>query len=72
MAAHARSALANLRFPESPEPSIQLVIEAVAETGAAGAGIVCFPECYPPGYRSQDLDLSLATGLLTKRFKPMV
>ena len=46
-----RIALANLRFPESPDRSIVLAQEAIAEAGREGAGIVCFPECYVPGYR---------------------
>ena len=47
-----RIALANLRFPRVPEESIGLAEQAVAEAGAQGAGIVCFPECFVPGYRS--------------------
>src|SRR5262249_34061994 len=46
-----RIALANLRFPSSPEESVALAEDAVARAGAEGAGIVCFPECYVPGYR---------------------
>ena len=26
--------------------------EAVAEAGSGGAGVICFPECYVPGYRA--------------------
>jgi predicted amidohydrolase len=46
-----RIALANLRFPASPEESVALVEQAVAQAGDEGAGIVCFPECFVPGYR---------------------
>lgn len=46
-----RIALANVPFPESPEDSVARVEAAIAEAGAARAGIVCFPECYVPGYR---------------------
>lgn len=46
-----RIALAQLRYPESPAQSVQLVVKAVAEADAAQAAIVCFPECYVPGYR---------------------
>lgn len=46
-----RIALANIRFPPTPEESVTLAAQAVAEAAAAGAGIVCFPECYVPGYR---------------------
>src|SRR5688572_20658567 len=47
-----RIALANIRFPETPEQSIQLARQAVKQASEAGAAIVCFPECYVPGYRS--------------------
>jgi predicted amidohydrolase len=47
-----RIALANLRYPASPEESVSLVVSAIAEASRAGAGIVCFPECYVPGYRT--------------------
>lgn len=46
-----RIALANLRFPRSPEESVSLAEQAVGEASKAGAEIVCFPECYVPGYR---------------------
>lgn len=46
-----RVALANLRYPATPEESVRLATAAIAETGALGAQIVCFPECYVPGYR---------------------
>ena len=48
-----RIALANLRFPSTPRESIALAQQAIAEAGAGRAGIVCFPECYVPGYRAQ-------------------
>ncbi len=47
-----RIALANLRFPSTPDESITLVVQAVADAGAAGARVVCFPECFVPGYRT--------------------
>jgi predicted amidohydrolase len=46
-----RIALANLRFPATPAESITLAEEAVAQASAQGAGIICFPECFVPGYR---------------------
>jgi predicted amidohydrolase len=46
-----RIALANLRFPATPAESVKLAEQAIAEASAAGAGIVCFPECFVPGYR---------------------
>ncbi|HUB34743.1 MAG TPA: carbon-nitrogen hydrolase family protein [Bryobacteraceae bacterium] len=47
-----RIALANLRFPATPEESVALAEEAIGRASAAGAGIICFPECYVPGYRA--------------------
>lgn len=46
-----RIALANLRFPASPEDSVRLAEQAIPQASADGAGIVCFPECFVPGYR---------------------
>jgi len=46
-----RIALANLRFPGSPHESLQLAEEAIAEASLKRAGVICFPECYIPGYR---------------------
>ena len=47
-----RIALANIRFPGSPEQSVDLVRQAIANAAAAKATVVCFPECYVPGYRA--------------------
>lgn len=44
-------ALANLRFPETPEQSVELAKQAIAQAAVAGARVICFPECYVPGYR---------------------
>lgn len=46
-----RIALANLPYPASPEESIGLAERAIAEASAEGAGLICFPESYVPGYR---------------------
>jgi predicted amidohydrolase len=46
-----RIALANVRSPVSPDESVVVAAEAIAEGGARGARIVCFPECFVPGYR---------------------
>ncbi len=46
-----RIALANVRFPATPEESIALAVQAIAQGSYQGAGIICFPECYVPGYR---------------------
>lgn len=46
-----RLALANIPYPASPAESVVLAERAVAEAGDARADVVCFPECYVPGYR---------------------
>ena len=47
-----RIALANLRFPATPDETMLLATRAVADAAARGAAIVCFPECFVPGYRA--------------------
>ena len=46
-----RVALANLPIPINPQHSVDLAQRAIAEAAVAGARIVCFPECFVPGYR---------------------
>ena len=46
-----RIALANIRFPESSDRSVTLAEEAIAQSGRERARIICFPECFVPGYR---------------------
>ncbi len=46
-----RIALANIRFPAMPEESVTLAEEAIVQAGTERAGIICFPECFVPGYR---------------------
>ena len=46
-----RIALANLRFPATPEESVTLAEHAIAQASIERAGIICFPECFIPGYR---------------------
>jgi predicted amidohydrolase len=48
-----RIALANIRFPATPEESVTLAEQAIAQASIERAGIICFPECYVPGYRAQ-------------------
>jgi predicted amidohydrolase len=50
--AQVRVALANLPYPDSAEDSVARVTGAIVEAGAAGARVICFPECYVPGYRT--------------------
>src|SRR4051812_18989251 len=51
-----RIALANLRIPSTPDESVDLCTAAIAEAGRRGAQIICFPECYVPGYRWPGID----------------
>jgi predicted amidohydrolase len=54
-----RIALANIRVPPTPSESVRLATAAVAEAGRRGALVVCFPECYVPGYRWPGTDAPL-------------
>jgi predicted amidohydrolase len=47
-----RIALANIRFPATPDESIALAVQAVDQASRERARIVCFPECFVPGYRA--------------------
>jgi predicted amidohydrolase len=47
----ARIALANLEYPATREEAVVSAEAAIAQAGAAGADIICFPECFVPGYR---------------------
>jgi predicted amidohydrolase len=47
-----RIALANIRFPATPEESVTLAEQAIAQASVERAGIICFPECFIPGYRA--------------------
>ena len=47
-----RIALANLRFPATPEESVTLAQQAIAQASLERARLVCFPECFVPGYRA--------------------
>src|SRR5260370_16190721 len=46
-----RIALANLPFPPTSDESVTLAEQAIAEASIQRAGIICFPECFVPGYR---------------------
>ena len=49
-AATIRIALANVRYPATPEESVAIAEDAVSSAAGFGAAVVCFPECYVPGY----------------------
>src|SRR4051812_26488036 len=47
-----RIALANIRFPPTPDESVRLAIDAIYTASRERVDIICFPECYVPGYRA--------------------
>jgi predicted amidohydrolase len=49
-----RIALANIRFPKTREESVTLAEEVVAQAALERADIICFPECFVPGYRGMN------------------
>jgi len=49
-----RIALANIRFPATREESVTLAEEAIARASLEHADVICFPECYVPGYRGMN------------------
>ena len=46
-----RIALANIRVPATPSESVLLATSAIVEASRQGAMVICFPECFVPGYR---------------------
>jgi len=48
-----RITLANLRFPPTAEESVASAEQAIAQASIGEADIICFPECYIPGYRAK-------------------
>jgi predicted amidohydrolase len=46
-----RIAVANIRFPPTPEESVALASNAIRQAALERADLICFPECYVPGYR---------------------
>jgi predicted amidohydrolase len=47
-----RIALANLRPPATPAESVALAEDAIGRAAVERARLVCFPECFVPGYRA--------------------
>ena len=47
----ARIALANLPYAATPGDSVTLAQDAIAAAADRRADVICFPECYVPGYR---------------------
>src|SRR5436190_8587190 len=46
-----RIALANIQYPATPEESISLAEQAITQAAIEHANLICFPECFTPGYR---------------------
>src|SRR5262245_23868738 len=46
-----RIALANVRFPSTPDESVEIAVNAIDEASRREARLLCFPECFVPGYR---------------------
>jgi predicted amidohydrolase len=46
-----RIALANLPHPATPADSVTAAQQAITDAAIEGAAIICFPECFVPGYR---------------------
>lgn len=47
-----RIALANIRAATTPDESVALARDAIADASRKGASVICFPEAYVPGYRT--------------------
>lgn len=47
-----RIALANIRAATSPDESVTLVEQAIRAASSKNAQLICFPECFVPGYRA--------------------
>jgi predicted amidohydrolase len=62
-----RIALANLQFPSTPAESVTLAEQAIATAAAQAAGLICFPECFVPGYRSIDRRVPAASAEFLER-----
>jgi predicted amidohydrolase len=62
-----RIALANLAMPNSPDESVALAVRAIEDAGERRADVVCFPECFVPGYRSAARPLPPPDGAFLER-----
>src|ERR1044072_4447291 len=67
-----RIALANIRFPESPEESIRLTERAISDAARGEAEVFCFPECFVPGYRAPGKNMPAPDAAFLERAWAMV
>ena len=54
MSTTVRIALANIEYLASADESVASAERAIADASARGADLICFPECYVPGYRTPE------------------
>lgn len=52
-----RVALANIQYPGTPEESVALTEDAIRQASVDQVDIICFPECFVPGYRAPGKEL---------------
>lgn len=62
-----RITLANLPFPATPEDSVALAQQVIRQASAERADILCFPECFVPGYRGLGKIVAPADPLFLER-----
>jgi len=55
-----RIALANIEFPATPAASVASAERAIARASAERAEVICFPECFVPGYRAPSKNMAPA------------
>ena len=65
--AKVRIALANIPYPENRDDAVARVVSAIGDASAAGAMVVCFPECYVPGYRTAARSVEKADAAFLER-----
>jgi predicted amidohydrolase len=67
-----RIALANLPFPTSPDDSVAAASDAIVRAADQGAQIICFPECFVPGYRCVDRSMALPDARFLERARSAI
>ncbi|MEQ1827357.1 MAG: carbon-nitrogen hydrolase family protein, partial [Pirellula sp.] len=52
-----RVALANSRIPLNRQESLEIVVETMKTAARGAAALICFPECFLPGYRIRTAEI---------------
>lgn len=52
-----RIGLANVRPSETRDESVQIALQAMEQAQQKGTELICFPECFVPGYRTESSTL---------------